>query len=221
MHIKEICQRGEECADPECCKRHPRRCRYFYKYGNCKLGEKCAYRHDEETKETKIKTLEMEVKHLKEEMNNLKSEMNKIVKMLKVEEEVDIHGKKDGKEKKYEKETVEEKKDTSKESEIKRKDNESVWFKCDVCDYKAKKKVTLQKHMNSKHCNTASKAEDTQKETKTTENVDTRDCSKCESTDSCEKRLCVFEANKDKCRWCKNLSIEAFCHKILQGGLQG
>ena len=145
VHIKEICQRGEECADPECCKRHPRRCRYFYNYGKCKLGEKCAYRHDEETKESKIKTLEMEVKHLKEEMNNLKSEMNKIVEMLEVEKEVDIHGKKDGKElikeKNHEKETVEENNDSSKESEIKSKNvakevvkmKDNVWYVGIVC----------------------------------------------------------------------------------------
>ena len=45
IHFNEICKETR-CATKSCSKRHPKMCRFFQFYGNCKFGEFCHYNHD-------------------------------------------------------------------------------------------------------------------------------------------------------------------------------
>ena len=75
-------------------------------------------------------------------------------------------------------------------------------FKCEECSYETKKKITLKKHINTKHGNTKESTEkggnagprSDEKDDKTNENV-------CETCKSCED--CDFIKNGDKCDKCK------------------
>ena len=53
QHVKEVCHL-EECSYENCQIRHPKRCFYFNKYGNCKLGSNCAYKHEKSRVESKL-----------------------------------------------------------------------------------------------------------------------------------------------------------------------
>ena len=108
----------------------------------------------------------MEVKHLQEDMDKIKSEMmtkmNKILEMLEKEHEIEVpESKEENSDKKCPEENSDAniEKDEVKTKEVtkevdKMKEKEQNWFKCESCDYKVKKKITLNKHMNTKHCRT-------------------------------------------------------------------
>ena len=79
-------------------------------------------------------------------------------------------------------------------------------FKCEVCSYETKKRITLKKHVNTKHCNSNTRESNEEgkvearcsadKDKETIENI-------CESCESCEK--CDFMKNGDKCNKCKEM----------------
>ena len=161
-------------------------------------------------------------------MNKLKLEvvtkMNRILERLDLEKE----GEDNESEQFNDQDKVEERESRSGEKKdvIKLKDGkelkEQTLFKCDKCDYTAKKKVTLTKHINTKHCiNPKVKEIDrTEPETKV-DRVDEenmiKNCDKCDGMLSCEKNNCDYKANNDKCGWCHKLYTEALCKKLLQG----
>ena len=77
IHYKEICE-IKECSGYKCYNRHPRECFFFRKYGRCKFGSFCAYKHSaskQSTMEEEMKVLKVEMITLKENFENLKAEM--------------------------------------------------------------------------------------------------------------------------------------------------
>ena len=81
-HVEEICSE-KTCNQTTCEKRHPRLCKYFVKYGDCKLGSICAYSH--------INNQKMELEKLEDKVNELhliiksKEEIiDKLVKDVKI-----------------------------------------------------------------------------------------------------------------------------------------
>ena len=61
-HVLELCN-DKKCNINLCEKRHPRLCKYYERFGNCKLGSICAYAHKEN--ESKIvEKLEQQVDEL-------------------------------------------------------------------------------------------------------------------------------------------------------------
>jgi len=64
-HVDEECKSGN-CSSEDCPKRHPKPCFYWTRYGNCKLGVKCAYKHE---KSNEIQRLEMKMNTMLEQIN--------------------------------------------------------------------------------------------------------------------------------------------------------
>ena len=45
QHVSEKCS-NKNCEIQKCSLRHPRTCRYFRDFGNCKFGEWCLFNHE-------------------------------------------------------------------------------------------------------------------------------------------------------------------------------
>ena len=89
-------------------------------------------------------------------------------------------------------------------------------FQCEKCDYKTKKRGTMAKPINTKHCHT----DITKKLKAETDNkIDHKNCGDCAGLLDCENKNCDYEANQDSCKYCRNLLTEAFCKKMLHNGL--
>ena len=69
-HVEEECK-IKNCSE-KCDKRHPKACFYWVKFGDCKIGKNCAYKHE---KNTDIEKLEMKI----EELNKKISEKDSII----------------------------------------------------------------------------------------------------------------------------------------------
>ena len=69
-HVEEECK-NKSCSE-NCDKRHPKACFYWVKFGNCKIGKNCAYKHE---KNGDIEKLEMKI----EEINKKISEMGNVI----------------------------------------------------------------------------------------------------------------------------------------------
>jgi len=69
-HYSEICEK-KGCVGTQCEKRHPIVCFFFNKFGRCKFGVYCAYRHNK----TKEQILLEEFEILRNEVNDLKKEL--------------------------------------------------------------------------------------------------------------------------------------------------
>ena len=104
QHIQEKCS-NEKCEILKCSFRHPKICRYFRDFRNCKFGEWCSFRHEIkvnkdiedmkkaldakiETYETKLKTLEtclaeknLNISQLEEKLKNLETKIEKTLKL--------------------------------------------------------------------------------------------------------------------------------------------
>ena len=179
-HVDVICPSYPSCQNTECDKRHPRPCRMFSRFGNCKF-EKCAYIHDsdsgkysniEELKneivelkksvkklsensqsEAKIKTLEEEVNILKLEIKRLFAFTKKVRKIDKDISDVKIQEETPA-EKVHEEspgEKIQEETSDKKSCEEVSDVSEKTKFKCNLCGSQFKKEITLKKHMNTKH----------------------------------------------------------------------
>ena len=233
-HENEICQHRNDCNNQYCTQRHPRLCRYFCQFGRCNFGETCAYSHVSDSKNQKGESLEKEVAELKEELKKLKAVMSEKIEkeVVKLKEDVNelnenvkflkrVMGKMVQEIKALENKTEKEskggsKKDTESQEEsieTKKRDKE-IEFRCDKCDYASKRKITLTKHMNTKHCTVENKEDEenskaNEKENrkdKSTENQADKDnvkekknCDNCEKCDDCD-----FLKNKDTCEHCWN-----------------
>ena len=64
IHFTDTCE-NPYCNGWQCDKRHPVSCFYFDKFGRCKFGSYCSYKH----KENREKILEEEVLILKKDIN--------------------------------------------------------------------------------------------------------------------------------------------------------
>ena len=72
-HFSESCVE-KSCTGNNCDKRHPIACYFFERFGRCKFGVFCAYRHDK----SKEQIQQEEVNSLREEVDVLKKEIIKI-----------------------------------------------------------------------------------------------------------------------------------------------
>ena len=238
IHENEICKNRSECTNNNCRNRHPRSCRYYCQFGHCKFGQGCAYSHvmESKNKSHKEETLEKEVAEMKIEMMKLKvelsekleeevvelkknvTELTESVKFLKrvmgkmvnsiksLEGEVvtEVRGKET-------KEDERDKRQKEKAAEVEDKEakKEEQKFKCEMCDYGTKRKITLKKHVNTKHNGNDEKNEENgevRSKRNTEDGVATdisENCDSCENCKSCDN--CDFFKNCEKCEKCKIL----------------
>ena len=159
-HNNNICKE-RVCRDRKCRERHPRACRYFNQNGRCKFTT-CAYDHKEPIHENKVDILEIEIKNLKEQLTELSNNMSKMMaKLVNLEVNTDDI------------------QNNSKPEEIQETASTHYEYKCDKCEYKCSKGVTLMKHINTKHPDYISeRVKDTSNELKCVlcpDNFDTRE----------------------------------------------
>ena len=164
-------------------------------------------KNDVKVKNRKVEELEIEVAVLKEDVSGLKRILvliNKKINSLEPVIEVKTTESKKTNEKKDEKENSEQ--------------NEEQVFKCDKCDYRAKRKVTFNKHMNTKHGRAdkvkgakEQKKYDNEKEKKEVDGME-NDCRNCVS---CEK--CDYLKNSDNCKMCDKVFDDALDKYVDKG----
>ena len=100
--------------------------------------------------EKEVVELKKEVTELKENVQFLKRVLGKMLQSIKLlEGETEVKDKGNSNEKNESDNKVD---DGKKEEEKTLQEKEEQNFNCDKCDYKAKRKNTLTKHMNTKHC---------------------------------------------------------------------
>ena len=80
-HIDTLCE-NDRCSNSDCKLRHPRNCRYYFRYKYCKFGQYCKFSHKEEKNEQSDKEIDI----LKFEMENIKREIIEKDKMIKHKE---------------------------------------------------------------------------------------------------------------------------------------
>ena len=121
-HFTDICE-VSECSGYKCDKRHPKDCFFFKNYGRCKFGSYCSYKHalSREMKlEEDVNALKLEMKTLKTELETVKEEVKALKRNQndkKCMETINIPNKKVEKETVKEKESKNNKEQTSVEVE--------------------------------------------------------------------------------------------------------
>ena len=155
-HVSDVCLTHPLCQKKQCEKCHPKSCRRFDMFKNCKF-KRCAYSHDKDNRNnSNIEDIKHEVVELKQSVKKLYESCHNEAKIKTLEEEVKVS--------KLEiKRLFAFNKRFSKKSEevpvIKIHEEiidsanipEQIKFKCDLCSSSFKKKITLQKHKNTKH----------------------------------------------------------------------
>ena len=207
-HINVLCPNYRDCDNNGCVNRHPKVCKYFDKRGKCKF-ENCAYLHVKEGINLKVEILEKQVAALILEIEELKktntegniksdqfdkfnNNINDILARLRiVEQEQTKH--------KEMEETVENRHGEAVMNSKKREENKMPAsieithddkditekknnFECDQRNFILNKKITQNKHINTKH-NHKELENDT--ETKTINS----ECSLCEDIFSSYEKL--------------------------------
>ena len=84
IHFTDTCE-NPYCNGWQCDKRHPVSCFYFDKFGRCKFGSYCSYKH----KENREKILEEEVLILKKDIKKLTEIVEEMSEKIKAFEESD------------------------------------------------------------------------------------------------------------------------------------
>ena len=92
-HVTIVCD-DKMCNQKGCEKRHPRRCKYLIKYGNCKLGSICAYSHDNQNSKRENERLEKKIDELLDKTNKkdeiIKELLDDVKILIKKNEEKDL-----------------------------------------------------------------------------------------------------------------------------------
>ena len=92
-HVTTLCD-DKMCNQKGCEKRHPRRCKYLIRYGNCKLGSICAYSHDNQNSKRENERLEKKMDELLDKTNKkdeiIKELLNDVKILIKKNEEKDL-----------------------------------------------------------------------------------------------------------------------------------
>jgi hypothetical protein len=136
-HTKYTCS-NIQCDEPSCTNRHPKPCNYFLRFGVCKFGSKCSYRHNLNTSDDDFKTLQSEMINIKETLTDVLSALKDKENEIKVfEQRIACL---EGKSKVSGGETY--KCDESKAPET---------FKCPYCDYVAVSGTAMKSHVTKKH----------------------------------------------------------------------
>ena len=164
IHFSEICE-VRNCLGLKCDKRHPIVCHYFRKYGRCKFGLFCSYKHNNIKNNSSERQLEKEVDELRDEITVLKLNVKELTERLdKFESSV--------RDKPSTSENVEQPitENTYAENPIEEKSygktpvevacweplinvslqtiiRENSWLLCEKCDYKTKSKKDLRIHV--------------------------------------------------------------------------
>ena len=92
-HVTEVCD-DQKCNQKSCQKRHPRMCKYYANFGNCKLGTTCAYAHKIQTNveigrfEQKLEELTKIINGKDDVIRNLASKIEDLVKENKKKDAV-------------------------------------------------------------------------------------------------------------------------------------
>ena len=156
--------------------------------------------------EEEVVELKKNVAELTEGVKFLKRVMGKMINSIKSLEGgmvAEVRGKET-------KEDEKDKKEKEKEANVKVKEakKEEQKFKCEMCDYETKRKITLKKHVNTKHNGNDEKNEE-KGEVRSNKNTDgvaidvSDNCDSCENCESCEN--CDFFKNGERCEMCKTL----------------
>ena len=75
-HVNVVCD-DDKCDQRVCEKRHPRKCKYFTNFGDCKLGPNCAFAHKDNGK-IKMEKLEQKI----DELHKIIQDKEKIIDQL-------------------------------------------------------------------------------------------------------------------------------------------
>ena len=148
-HLHTICKEQHDFKAVGCSLRHPKLCKLYKSDGICKFKHDCAYNHPSKNDnksmtehDQEVTTLRLEVAQMKAKIcqleNNvdiLQKEIQKVTQ-INVEEIVAIVLSTQQSKNEQEKEALEDK-------------EESV--KCDICNFKARGKWTMIKHMSNEH----------------------------------------------------------------------
>ena len=216
-HENEICNRNQ-CESPQCSKRHPQLCKFYFQFGQCKFGDICAFSHRrEDTSNREKRSLEKEVEELKDEIKNMKEENTK-TKEKDLEKEVeslkeDMKKLKEEMMKKMDRilsflgtDDEAESNSSNKKGNEKGKVSDEPKFKCDKCSYTTKRSITLKKHINTKHQNKDGNGE-TEKSKSEMKKGDMEEKKKemksCDDCQSCEN--CEYAVNMKSCQLCMML----------------
>ena len=85
-HENRKCE-NDNCQVKGCPYRHPRKCRYYIEYNNCKFGSYCKFSHDL----IPLKKHNEEINDLKKQIKDLKKEIiEKDIELKKKDEEIDM-----------------------------------------------------------------------------------------------------------------------------------
>ena len=86
-HIEEECN-DKPCSE-KCNKRHPKACFYWVKFGDCKLGRNCAYKHE---KNRDMMKLELKIEELNKKINEkddlLATKLNDLIEKIKEKDQI-------------------------------------------------------------------------------------------------------------------------------------
>lgn len=155
-HEHTMCENMENCSVKNCCKRHPKICRNFKTYGDCRHKEKCAYQHKQNYKQTMLNEQitqgllkhEADIKALTEEVTLLRNLIQYLALGLTntVQKENKVS------------ETAEQENCTN------NKEAEALLpepiLHCGKCSFTCDKVITLNKHKNTKHMEQKKQSDD-------------------------------------------------------------
>jgi uncharacterized C2H2 Zn-finger protein len=131
LHIKKTCENNASCTNiKSCLKRHPKVCKLHDLYKSRRFGSDCSYLHTKSKKESendeRLEYLENCLKDMTEKVKGLEEELSEIKANINSAE--------------------------NKAKEVSSQDKEIIkYLKCDICEYKTNREVTLKKHKNTKH----------------------------------------------------------------------
>ena len=164
QHVNIICPKNQDCEDNGCIYHHPKACRYFEKNSRCKFDD-CAYSHVKEGNTLKIEILENQVTALKHEIEEIKKicqeKLDHVAERLQIIEQK--HSKQSEEDSTLDEtppEVANEKEknisivvetDTRNETKVNGAESEPEKLKCNKCNFISNKKITMNKHKNTKH----------------------------------------------------------------------
>ena len=74
QHVNQNCS-ITPCKEPNCIKRHPKKCKYFSEHSFCKFKNNCAYIYKEQKESVELKNALKEISRSKDEIEQIKINM--------------------------------------------------------------------------------------------------------------------------------------------------
>ena len=95
IHVKEKCGQ-ENCVIENCRLRHPKSCKFFLLYLNCKFGDYCHFEHTENEQTKEIKLLKAKIENIEtkfvEKISDLKMKIQVQAEKIEVLKKVNKTG---------------------------------------------------------------------------------------------------------------------------------